>query len=235
MHHSPREWYFLSTTVFETPMRILAFTDIHGSYKTVEEILRWESGFDAVIIGGDLTTYGSPGEAEDAIKRFQSFGRPLLVVAGNMDPPRLEDTFNALGVSIDGKGRVINDVGFFGVSASPFTPMNTPYEISEGEIGRRAEAGWNDLQSARIRIFIPHAPPRDTKVDRIMIDMHVGSTAVRAFIERRQPDAVVCGHIHEARGQDMIGTTKIINCGPAEKGYYAVVNIEDTVTIESRG
>lgn len=235
MHHSPHEWYFLVIDDFRIPMRILAFTDIHGSYKKVEEILRRESVFDAVIIGGDLTTNGSAAEAEDAIRGFEAFGKPLLVVAGNMDPRKLEDTFNALGVSIDGKGRVINDVGFFGVSASPFTPMNTPYEISETEIGRRAEAGWIDLKSVRIRIFVPHAPPRDTTVDRIMIGMHVGSTAVRDFIERRQPDAVVCGHIHEARGQDMIGTTKIVNCGPAGKGYYAVVSIGNTVTIESCG
>jgi len=40
-------------------MRILAFTDIHGSYDRVIEILSNETGFDAVIVGGDLTTHHS--------------------------------------------------------------------------------------------------------------------------------------------------------------------------------
>ncbi len=215
-------------------MRILAFTDIHGSYETVEDILGRESSFDAVIIGGDLTTHGSPAETENALRRFQKSGKPLLVVAGNMDPPELEETFLSLGVSINGKGIIIDTVGFFGVSASPFTPMHTPYEISEEEITRRAEAGWNEVRSAAKKIFVPHAPPRGT-LDTIMAGMHVGSTAVRKFIEQRKPDAVVCGHIHEARGQDTIGTTKVVNCGPAGRGYYAVLLIGDTVALENRG
>ncbi len=216
-------------------MRILAFTDIHGSYKKVHTVLAEQRDYDVVIIGGDLTTVGSPREAEDAIRLFQSHERPLLVVAGNMDPPALDQTFEALGVSINARGVVMNGVGFFGVSASPFTPMNTPYEISEDEILQRAEAGWKEVQSARVKVFVSHAPPRTTTVDTIMLGQHVGSTAVRSFIEQHQLDAVVCGHIHEARGLDRIGKTQIVNCGPAGRGYYAVLDIAEQVSIELRG
>jgi Icc-related predicted phosphoesterase len=152
-----------------------------------------------------------------------------------MDPPALDHTFEALGVSINARGVVINEIGFFGVSASPFTPMNTPYEISEDEILHRAEAGWKAVQSARVKVFVPHAPPRHTTVDAIMRGQHVGSAAVRSFIEQHQPDVVVCGHIHEARGVDTIGKTQIVNCGPAGKGYYAVLDIAEHVRIELRG
>ena len=34
-------------------------------------------------------------------------------------------------------------------------------------------------------------------------------------------------HIHEARGVDQIGNTKIVNCGPARSGYYAVAEVND--------
>jgi Icc-related predicted phosphoesterase len=129
----------------------------------------------------------------------------------------------------------LGDAGLFGVSGSPFTPMHTPYEIPEDEIARRAEEGWKNVAASRWKIFIPHAPPRDTKVDRIALGKHVGSTAVRSFIEQHQPDIVVCGHIHEARGIDTIGRTQIVNCGPAGRGYYAVIHLGEQVSIEVRG
>ncbi|MBI3005087.1 MAG: metallophosphoesterase [Ignavibacteriales bacterium] len=216
-------------------MHIIAFTDIHGAYKKVNEILSRKRSYDVIVVGGDLTTFGSPKEAEDAIRLFQTHGKPLLVVAGNMDRPGLEQTFNDLNVSINGRGILQGDIGFFGVSASPFSPLHTPYEISEEEIMRRAEKGWSDVREARWKIFVPHAPPTNTRVDKIFTGAHVGSTAVREFIEQRQPDVVVCGHIHEARGKDAIGKTQIVNCGPAGKGYYAVIEIGETVRVENRG
>ena len=216
-------------------MQIIALTDIHGSYKKVNDILMKESACDVIILGGDLTTFGSPKEADDAVRLFQSHGKPVLVVAGNMDPPNLEETFDRLKVSINGKAAIVGEAGFFGVSACPFSPLHTPYEISEEEIRRRAEEGWKRAQAARWKIFVPHAPPSNTKLDRILAGAHVGSTAVREFIEKKQPDVVLCGHIHEARGRDSIGKTQIVNCGPAGKGYYAVIELGDTIKVENRG
>ncbi len=216
-------------------MKIIAFTDIHGSYKKVEEILRSVGKADVVIIGGDLTTYGTPKEAEAAIKSFQQFNMRLLAVAGNMDIPELDETFADLGVSINGHGVKIQNVGFFGVSAAPYSPLHTPYEISEDEIRKRAQSGYEDVKDCPIKIFVPHAPPYNTKVDKILMGLHVGSKAVREFIEKMQPDGVVCGHIHEARGQDSIGKSKIVNCGPAGKGYYAVVGVGKEIMVSNEG
>ena len=216
-------------------MKFLAFTDIHGSYERVDQIISSVHAADGIIIGGDLTTYGSPEEGEQAIRVFQNNGLPVFAVAGNLDSPEFDITHEALGVSINGKGRMLGKVGLFGVSGSPFTPMSTPYEIAEEEIARRAEMGWKDISTAQWKIFVPHAPPRDTKLDKIILGKHVGSTAVRSFIEQHQPDVVVCGHIHEARGIDTIGRTKIVNCGPAGKGYYAVIEIGETISVEVCG
>jgi len=216
-------------------MRILAFTDVHSAYGKVDEILSAESAFDVILIGGDLTTNGTRDEAESAMRQFQRHGKPLLLVAGNMDPPALEETFKLQGVSINGGGVTINGIGFFGVSAAPFSVLKTPYEISEDEITRRAEAGWIHVEHATRKIFVPHAPPFNTALDRIFSGKHVGSTAVREFIELRQPDVTVCGHIHEARGTDRIGSTEIVNCGPAAKGYYATIDIGEHVSVEIRG
>ncbi len=216
-------------------MRILAFTDIHGSYDRVAEILAKEAAFDAVIVGGDLTTHGTVSEATSALRRFQAFGKPLFAVAGNMDFPSFDASYEALGVNINARGTVLGQAGFFGIAGSPFTPMHTPYEISEEEIGRRADAGWRDIQTLRWKVFVPHAPPHNTKLDRILLGKHVGSSAVRKFVEEKQPDVLICGHIHEARGFDTLGKTRMVNCGAAGRGFYASIELGETITVELRG
>src|SRR6266481_2021565 len=111
-------------------MKILALTDIHGSYKKAMEIIDRHPS-DVVLIGGDLTTAGSVKEAEDAIKLFQSGPHRLLCVSGNMDLPQHDRMMERVGVSLDSRGVKVEGIGFFGVSAAPVSPMHTPYEISE--------------------------------------------------------------------------------------------------------
>ena len=214
-------------------MTILALSDIHGAYEKMMRLVESHPSADVILIAGDLTTHGSPREAESAINRLQQMGKPLLVVAGNMDPPELDDVFERLGVSLNGRGVVVNDVGFFGVSASPISPLKTPNEITEEEIARRAMKGWKEVSPARWKVFVPHAPPYNTQLDVTHSGRHVGSTAVRKFIEQFRPDAVVCGHIHEARGTDTLGTSRIINCGPAGQGWCGFVRIGSTVEVEA--
>jgi Icc-related predicted phosphoesterase len=57
-------------------------------------------------------------------------------------------------------------------------------------------------------ILLFHAPPYDTDLDRAAldsryvdhapIDVHVGSIAIRRFIERQQPSVTLHGHVHES-------------------------------------
>ena len=63
----------------------------------------------------------------------------------------------------------------------------------------------DELQSA---VVLFHAPPYDTPLDRaaldgvsvdhVPLDLHVGSIAIRRFIETRQPLLTLHGHIHES-------------------------------------
>ena len=57
-------------------------------------------------------------------------------------------------------------------------------------------------------VFLFHTPPYDTPLDRaaldgkiyehVPLDLHVGSIAVRRFIENRQPLLTLHGHVHES-------------------------------------
>jgi Icc-related predicted phosphoesterase len=97
-------------------------------------------------------------------------------------------------------------------------------------------------------VMLFHAPPHDTALDladlagttveHVPVDPHVGSIAIRRFIDRRQPLVTLHGHIHEAarlsgtwRGR--IGRTEIF--GAAHDGpELAVVrfDLEDLASAE---
>ena len=84
-------------------------------------------------------------------------------------------------------------------------------------------AGEADLSRA---IFLFHTPPHETLLDRaaldgkfvdyVPLDLHVGSIAVRRFIEARQPLLTLHGHIHESAKitgswRDTIGRTHLFS------------------------
>jgi Icc-related predicted phosphoesterase len=149
-----------------------------------------------------------------------------------MDLPQHDALFDRLGVSLNGRGVRIDDVGFFGASSAPFSQLHTPYEVSEEEILRRCREGYAEVRDCPVKVFVPHAPPYGTRIDIIHSGLHVGSTAVREFIEDTHPALTVCGHIHEARGRDHLDGMEIVNCGPAARGYYVNIEIGKIVRTE---
>ena len=213
-------------------MRIAYVVDVHGRFDAVGDAVARAGDVDVLVVGGDITTFGTPDDAEGAVAGWRPLAARLLAVAGNCDSPEIDARLVELGISLDGHGVEIDGVGFFGTSAAPHSPLHTPYEVPDDELGRRAEAGLAEIDGAPVRIFCPHAPPFDTACDRIRSGQHVGSHALRAFVDREQPDLLLCGHIHEARGIDDVGRTRVVNPGPVASGHYALVEVAENVTVE---
>jgi len=230
-------------------MRLLAATDVHSATDTFSRILADAGPVDLVLLGGDLTNFGSPKDAEAVVrlaqekkgdrhrlpvgpsgaahKRSQSpFFAGVLAVAGNCDSAAIDAHLAELGVSLLRRGVVIGNVGLVGLSAMP-PWQRTMYHFSEEELAEILEAGHRQVAETERLVVLSHAPPYGTRVDRTLFGRHVGSTALRTFVERARPELVVCGHIHEARGVDRLGRTTLVNCGPAAKGYYAVIDLPD--------
>ena len=213
-------------------MRIAYFVDVHGRFETVPTALETIGSVDALVVGGDLTNAGTPDEVERAVESWRPLAPTLFAVAGNMDSPEIDDRLVALGVSLDGVGVVLSgDVGLHGVSASGPTPLDTPHELTDDELERRAQSGHAHVADCRVRIFCPHSPPHGTACDRLRSGKPVGSRSLRAFVEAAQPQLVLCGHIHESRGEDLIGGTRIANPGPAFAGHFAVVDVGEGNTV----
>jgi len=212
-------------------MRIAYVVDVHDRFDAVGEALEALGEVDVLLVGGDLTNLGTADDAERAIELWRPLAPQLFALAGNMDSPAIDERLVDLGVSLDGRGVVVEGVGFAGVSAAPLSPLHTPYELPEEKLRRRAESGLDAIRDAQVRIFCPHAPPRDTTCDLLRSGEHVGSVAVRALVDREQPDVVLCGHIHEARGTDKIGSTRVVNPGPVASGHRALVEVADAVSV----
>ena len=213
-------------------MRIAYVVDVHGRFESVGHALERIGPVDVLVIGGDITTFGSPDDVERAVGLWRPLAPRLLAVAGNCDSPAIDTRLVELGISLHGRGVEVGDVGLAGASASPVTPLDTPYELTDDEFAENAAQALRDVAASRIRILCPHAPPSETACDRLRSGNHVGSPALRSVIEREQPDLVLCGHIHEGRGTDSIGRTQIVNPGPVASGHFAVVEAGDELAVE---
>jgi uncharacterized protein len=87
-------------------------------------------------------------------------------------------------------------------------------------------------------IYVFHAPPFQTQLDRLYDGRPIGSRAIRGFIERHQPLLTLHGHIHESPYQsgkylDKIGETLCINPGQSDHKLHAVIfdldRVEETI------
>jgi hypothetical protein len=74
------------------------------------------------------------------------------------------------------------------------------------------------LSPAPETVLVSHSPPRETNCDVTAGRLHVGSRALRSYVERHQPPLVLSGHIHESprmtgSHRDQIGRTTVVNPG----------------------
>jgi len=206
-------------------MRIIAFGDIHMDTGKVADIPAIDSA-DYLIITGDITNYGSDLDAEAVLNRLAAINSSVLAVAGNLDQPEVADYLENIGVSLHGRGIIAEGLGIMGLGGSNYTPFNTPYEFSEKEIDNLLASGFSQIKSADNFILVSHPPPVQTNTDRLVNGRHVGSSAVRKFLEDKQPPLCITGHIHESRGQDYIGKTLVLNPGMLKQGGYIEVLYE---------
>ena len=187
--------------------RILAFSDMHMSRRCAADIRAASAEADLVIGAGDFCN-GRQG-LRDAMEMLWTLEDKAIYVPGNaesVEELRAATTAPVLhGDYYDFAGLKIFGLGY----AVPVTPFGAwSCDLTE----EQAEAMLADMQGADI--LISHSPPKGV-VDLSSRGKSLGSTAIRAAIERDQPRLCLCGHIHDSRGQSgTIGATTVHNLGP---------------------
>lgn len=207
-------------------MRIIAFGDVHMKLGAMRKIPGIDTA-DLVLITGDFSNYGGRAELKAILDQVLAVNKNLLALHGNMDKKAAADYLNELDISLHAKGRLINEIGLFGVGGSNITPFNTPSEYSEEALAGFINSGYEMVREVKIMVLVSHTPPFATKTDLIGAGIHVGSTAVRSFIEDKQPALCLTGHIHEARAEDRIGRTLILNPGMISDGGWIDISIDN--------
>lgn len=214
-------------------MRIIALTDFHGSSIAVDKAARVAAGetADLMLIAGDLA-FHSIDSAFSILQKLSSSRMPILYVPGNMDVAELASLKHPdVSKCIHGRCERIGGFSFVGVGGAVKGPFMTPFESTEEEIQATLQKAVENCKNTKL-VLVSHAPPKNTSLDLTRSGAHVGSNAIRSFIETKQPILVVCGHIHEARGTDKIGKTVILNPGPAQNWFYSLIELTDNVDVK---
>jgi len=168
---------------------------------------------------------------ELADERLRDLGIYAYIMLGNDDFPELKGVFGASERVIDPEDAVVELPGGWQLASLGYsnpTPWNTARELPEPELAARLELIVGQLADPASSILNIHVPPVGTSIDRaarLDADLRpitrggqveiasVGSTSVRALLERMQPTLSLHGHIHESPGMAKIGKTLAINPG----------------------
>ncbi len=210
---------FIMVTAINGSMRILCTTDIHGRLGVAHRLAEKAPTCDLIVVAGDITNFGDWKKAEEVLGMLKKINDAIVAVPGNCDLKGVNDYLAEMGMSIHGRGRTIDDIGFFGAGGSNTTPFDTPQEYSEDELARILAKGFRDVKDAAKKVMVCHPPPYATKLDATGAGLHVGSRGARDFLDKNKVDVVITGHIHEARGEDHLGDTMLLNPGPLHMGY----------------
>jgi Icc-related predicted phosphoesterase len=176
--------------------------------EVLKVVQQWMDLADKKLDGSDMKVYCSPGNDDmDEVDEIVRASRRVLLVEGQVTPLDSDHEMIASGWSNR-------------------TPWNTEREEDEDQLKVRYEAMISRLQDPRNAVFNIHVPPYRSGLDdapELDKDLRpvlagnsiipVGSTAVRAAIEKTQPLLGLHGHIHEGRGAIRIGKTLCINPG----------------------
>ncbi|MBN2378894.1 metallophosphoesterase [candidate division WOR-3 bacterium] len=207
-------------------MTILVLSDLHGSQ--VDRLL-YIKGIDMVLVLGDITTGGSLENTKRQVNALRHTYRMLYAIPGNWEHAESRAWLESEGISLDGYSIKQEGLLLYGIGGSITTPFSTPNEFPDEEFPERLRDCPEPDSGDRL-ILLSHTPPYGA-CDRTGFGSHVGSRNLRSYIEERHPELVLCGHIHEARGMDRIGSTIVVNPGTAPK-HYATVDVQNEISVK---
>jgi len=189
-------------------MKILAFTDLHGSKKLLKGVISKSKKADLIICAGDFSIFGN--EKEKIIKELDKIRKPILFIHGNHEDEhktRIACSKTKNISFIHGKKHIFGNYVFLGWGGGGFSIRDMEFE--------RVSKKWR-FDKGNIIILVAHAPPYNTRLDKIY-GQPAGNKSIRKFIEKIKPKLVICGHLHENDGKvDKINKTLIVN--PSSEG-----------------
>jgi uncharacterized protein len=153
-----------------------------------------------------------------------------IITPGNDDPLAIDRVLDA-AEKVECPEREMIEVGPMWLGSlgnTNRTPWDTDREFDEPELLEQIRQMVGPYADGRPMVFNFHCPPFDSGLDTAtkldadlrpvieggaMVEVPVGSTAVRDAIVEFRPVAGIHGHIHESHGARKIGSTHCFNPG----------------------
>ena len=161
--------------------------------------------------GTDLRTLNEEAIAKQYTALFGALAEPAYLTYGNVDVPRLWDTYRKPGHQvIDGGRAVVGGVTFGFVGAGLISPYRTPNEVEPAAYAEKLAA------VGAVDVLCTHIPPA---VPELLFDvqarrMETGSAALLDLIRRTQPRYAFFGHVHNPLARRVrVGRTECVNVG----------------------
>ena len=219
-------------------VRVAAAGDIHvreANAELVKEAFRQVAPeADLILLAGDLTTHGKPGQAAFLADACDGLGVPVAAVLGNHDHhcARGEELAAALegaGIAVlDRSSRVyeiggtevgvVGAKGFVGGFAGSHLPdfgeplLRQVYRETSDEVDA-IEQGLVEVAHCPVRIVLLHYAPIEETIEGEPPGIHtfLGSSRLADPIRVHEPDLVLHGHAHAGTFAGSIGPTPVHN------------------------
>lgn len=199
-------------------MRIAATADLHfvpASHAAVlEQLGKARDEADVLVLAGDLTNYGQPGEMEPLLNALVRLRLPIIAVLGNHDyeSGKEQDLMQMMasgGIKVlDGTGYERDGVGFAGTKGfiggfgrGALTAFGEPevkafVKVSIDE-ALKLERGLAQLRSRKRVVVLHYSPIAGTvQGESPEIFPYLGTSRLAEVIDRHGADLVVHGHAH---------------------------------------
>jgi hypothetical protein len=175
--------------------------DLHSREATLQAIraLAEAQVPDAVILAGDLTSYGSTQEVRRILDQLP--GR-VLAIPGNLD---MAVAFDAAVAGGKAEGLVGACVRVAGVRVA-----GPP---------QHGSSAWLPCE-----VLVVHEPPRGI-LDEVGGGRRIGLIEHLEAMRRLKPLLLVCGHCHESPGIEVHGGTTVVNCTAGRGGRGALLEV----------
>ncbi len=218
------------------PLRILGLADLHDRIESLDRLRTIDS--DLIAFCGDLHSGSHREAARPVAAALARLGPPVLIVPGNMDHRDVVPYLwkEAGFIMLHRSSFRCGEYGFLGlggmVAKSPLR-LGDPdrYYHRDDEVYPALAEAYQGISDAKCRIVVVHQPPRGAQ-DTLYNGESSGSIGLRCFVEDYQPELLLCGHIHEDRGECSIGSTRIVNVGELRQGFAALIALGEEIRVD---
>jgi Icc-related predicted phosphoesterase len=237
------------------PIRIAAAGDMHCDERNRDELAsafeRVDGTVDAILLAGDLTTYGELEQGELLAGICRSTTAPVFAVLGNHDwhcneVEQLTATLAAAGVRMVDRGHAVADVdgcrlgiagakGFVGGFPDSQLPdfgeplLREVYAETSAEV-EALDAGLDAIAACDYRVALLHYAPTLSTLEGEPrgIWAFLGSDRMAAPILEHRPNVVLHGHAHAGAFQGAVGDVPVYNVAvPVLKSDFFVFELDE--------